>query len=183
MVSKSEIFMNIILHVFILFVILSLIFWFVISKVSKKAITREINRTISESFTKLRKNIQETSSKEDKTKLKKNMDILTPSLSIMKRIYSKPESILVTNNNWLYENNILYGIILFVIIATMLLSLKLTCGINNFPFIHILKENLVLFLFIAVIEVYFFLNIGMKFIPTKPSALIENISYYLKSAI
>ena len=176
-ISKTELIMNILLHLFILFIILTCIFWFVITKVEKTAISKEIKRNVNNAFTEIRKNIKD----ENKEILKKSIETANPSLNILKNIYSKPDQMVVNSNKWLLESNILFCIIIFVTIITMLLTIFFVCKMTNFPFLYILKENLVLFLIIGCVEIYFFLSIGMKYIPTKPSAIVNNFLEDIKN--
>ena len=168
--TKTELIMNILLHFFILFVILTCIFWFVIAKVETTAISKEIKRNINHAFIDIKKNIKE----ENKEILKKTIETSKPALNILKNIYSDPDQVVINSNKWLLESNILFCIIIFVIILTMLLTMLFVCKITDFPFLYILKENLILFLLIGCFEIYFFLNVGMKYIPTEPSAIINN---------
>ena len=169
--TNAELIMNILLHFFILFVILTCIFWFVIAKVETTTITKEIQRNINHAFVDIRKNII---ANKNELYVKKTIGLSNPVLNIMKNIYSTPDEKVVSSNKWLLESNILFCIIIFVIIVTMLLTIFLVCKITNFPFLYILKENLALFLIIGCVEVYFFLSIGMKYIPTQPSVIINN---------
>jgi len=68
-----------------------------------------------------------------------------------------------------------YIIILLVVLLSILFTIHFIYNTTNFPILQIIKENIVIFLFIGTVEIWFFLNIGTKFIPTKPSTLIENV--------
>ena len=173
MITKTEKLVNILLHVLILFTILSVIFWLVISKVESKSITDELNNNIN--------NYLDTFNGNESMETFSN-DFSEP-LSVLENMYSDPDEVTETNNSWLFKTNMLYILILVVIIASILLTMRYTCGITDFPILHILKENMVIFLFIGIVEVWFFLNIGMKFIPTKPSMIVNNVKTNLSSKL
>jgi len=117
---------------------------------------------------------------EEKINAKKFATTSKDPLNILDKIYSKPDELTENNNSWLLKTNILYGLIILVIILTLLITLIYVCKINNFPVFEILKENIAVFIGVGVIEVLFFLNIGLKFIPTKPSIIITNTITDLK---
>ena len=167
MVTNAEIIINILMHVLILFTILSLIFWFVISKIEKQSITEEINNNINSYFDSLPDNDKKTIGTFAK-------DFNVP-LSSLRNIYSKPDETTEVNNSWLLSINILYIFIILIIILVLLVTIRFFCEVKDFPILHILKENIVIFLFIGVVEVWFFMNIGSKFVPTKPSLIVNDV--------
>ena len=167
MVTVIETVVNVLLHIFILFLILSTIFWSVISKVEKKSITDELNNNINSYF--------DNSDLSTKDALKEFATSNKDSLDFLEKLYSKPDETTQISNSWLFQTNILYIIILLVIIVTIVLVIRFVCNIKDFPLLYILRENIVIFMFVGLVEVWFFLNIGMKFIPTKPSSIITNV--------
>ena len=173
MVTKTEKLVNILLHVLILFTILSVIFWLVISKVESKGITDELNNNINKYLDTFK----------DDSDMKTFSNNFSEPLDVLENMYSDPDEVTESNNAWLFKANILYILILVVIIVSILLTMRYTCGIKDFPILHILKENMVIFLFIGIVEVWFFLNIGMKFIPTKPSMIVNNVKTNLSSKL
>ena len=165
MTTKTETVVNVLLHVLILFTILTLIFWFVIRKVETQSITDELNNNVNTYLDTF----------QDSSALKKFVKDSSVELEILKKMYSKPDLVTETNNSWLLITNILYFVILFVILISILFTIRFVYNTADFPILHIIKENMVIFLFIGAVEIWFFLNIGTKFIPTKPSMLIENV--------
>lgn len=178
MITNLELIINILLHVFILFCILSLIFWFVISKLEKKSINDEINNNINNYFNNLKSNLSDEE-KNDASKFLNNNNKL---LEILNNMYSKKDLLNENSNNWLKQTDFLYAFIIFFVLITILITIKYSCGINNFPIFGIIKENIVLFIGIGIIELLFFINIGSKYIPNKPSEIIKNtITNFKKS--
>lgn len=179
MITNIELIVNILIHVFILLCILSLIFWLIISKLEKKSINDEINNSIDNYFNNLKLNLTDQEKTDAETFLNKNNYIL----ETLYKMYSKPDKLNENNNNWLEKNNFLYSFIIFSILISILMTIKYVSNINNFPILGIIKENIVLFLGIGIIEVLFFINIGSKYIPTKPSAIVQNIITNFKNSL
>jgi uncharacterized protein involved in cysteine biosynthesis len=171
MITVSELVVNIILHILILFSILSLLFWLIIRKLETNSLTDEVSNNISQYFDNLKNNLSETDKKNAKNIIGDNNKIL----DILKDIYSKPSQNNIINNNWLLYSNILYILLILGILLCIVLTIRLVCNYNTFPFWHIVKENMIIFLFVGLIEVFFFFNIALKYIPTKPSLLINSI--------
>jgi hypothetical protein len=165
MTTKTETVVNVLLHVLILFTILTLIFWFVIRKVEAQSITDELNNNINTYLDHYK----------DSSVLQRLVKDNSSELEVLNNMYSKPEPVTEMNNKWLLQTNILYVVILFVILLSILFTIRFVYNTTDFPILQIIKENMVIFLFIGAVEIWFFLNIGTKFIPTKPSMLIENI--------
>ena len=170
MITRIELIINILIHVFILLGILSLIFWLIISKLEKQSINDELNNNINNYFNNLKSNLTETEKEEASKFLNENNQFLIT----LNNIYSKPDQLNENSNNWLKKSNFLYIFILLFVLISILLTIKYVCNINDFPILGIIKENIVLFIGIGLIEVLFFINIGSKYIPTKPSAIIKN---------
>jgi len=167
MVTTIEVIVNILLHVFILFTILSIIFWCVISNIESKGITGELNKNINDFF--------DNSDSSTKNILKTFATGSKAELDFLSKLYSKPDELTTNSNSWLFQANILYILILFVIIVVIVLVMVFVCNDTDFPILYILKENIVIFVFVGLVEMWFFLNIGMKYIPTKPSMIVTNV--------
>jgi uncharacterized protein involved in cysteine biosynthesis len=176
MVTKTELIVNIILHVLILLSILSLLFWFVITKLEKDNITKEVNNNISDYFDNLKENLNEKDKNDIKNIIKNSNNVLED----LKKLYVKPSENNETTNRWVLYSNLLYILLILGILLTIVLTIRLVCKSNDFPFWHILKENIIIFTFVGMIEVFFFLNIALKFIPTKPSLIINSVLNSLK---
>lgn len=161
---------DILVHIFILFLILSLLFWAIISKISSDAITHEVNNNIDNAFSDYKKNMTEQELLNFKKHVKENYYLL----SIMKKIYSRPDEVMIKNNNWLKVFNFTVIILLISILTVLLITLYVSSN-TCIPIINILKENLILFIFIGIVEYLFFIKIGMKYVPVLPSKIIDSI--------
>lgn len=84
-------------------------------------------------------------------------------------IYETPSEERFINNTWIEKLiYIIVGLLVFVVIVAILIS-KAHCG--NISVIEILSENIVIFMFVGVVEFLFFTKIIIKYIPAYPSTL------------
>jgi hypothetical protein len=169
-IKKTEIFFKALLHIFILFVLLLSLFWIVISKVQTNLMTDAVKNSLSNVI----KNLKSSNSQLlDNTK-----NIMSPYshlinttdiLSSLKKKYSAPDEKVTLNNAYVKNLSYVYVILFFIVILTFLGTLYGSCTYKNFPFWFILKENILTFIFIAIIEAMFFYYIAMKYAPVLPS--------------
>jgi hypothetical protein len=167
MISKFELSINVLVHILILFSILSLLFWFVISKLETKTITNEVEDSIDTVFDSYYRKLDSA----QKIQLKNLVDSNKETLQTMEAVYSEPDKVNATKNQWLLYVNILYICLLFLVLVSIVIVLRLSC--SSPPILGILKENIILFVFIGIIEVLFFLNVAVKYIPVKPSFMSQ----------
>jgi hypothetical protein len=169
-IKKTEIFFKALLHIFILFVLLLSLFWIVISKIQTNLMTDAVKNSLSNVI----KNLKSSNSQLlDNTK-----NIMSPYshlinttdiLSSLKKKYSAPDEKVTLNNAYVKNLSYVYVILFFIVILTFLGTLYGSCTYKNFPFWFILKENILTFIFIAIIEAMFFYYIAMKYAPVLPS--------------
>ena len=172
-----EVNVNILVHVIILFSILSALFWIVISKVETNAIGNEINNNIENATNQLK-----TTLTDDQKKIYNNfVNKSQPQIEILKNIYNQPSKVVVKNNKSLFAGNLIMIGGLIAILIAVLLTIRLGCNITGFPFLQILRENFIVFLGVGAIEALFFLKVAMKFIPTKPSQIVTNLTTDLQN--
>lgn len=160
---------DILVHILILFLILTFLFWFIISKISSDAISHEVNNNIDQAFSEYKKNMTPEQLETFRKHIKDNSYLL----SILKKIYSRPDEVMVKNNNWLKVFNFTVVVLLLTILTVLLITLYVSSA-TCIPIITVLKENLALFAFIGIVEYLFFIKIGMKYIPVLPSKIIES---------
>jgi hypothetical protein len=162
----TELVINVIIHMIILFIILSGLFWLFIANKSTEALTKEINENVDRAFDKL------NLSPADKINIHKYVIVNKPLLDILEKQYRQPDPIVIKNNNWLKIFNITSLAILVVTLIVVLTVLFLSCSMC-IPIWHILKENLILFTFVGLIEGLFFYYIAMKYVPVTPSLAVN----------
>ena len=177
--NTVEYIVNILLHIFILLTLLSVLYWFVISKTESTSLQKEITTNVGNLFT----NIENSLTPIQKLEAQGLAIVSRPGLNILEKIYSNPEPKIYVNNDWLVVSNILYIFIIFAVLATILLTLKYGCGINNFPIYEMLKENLATFTIVGIFELLFFFFVALKYSPTMPSKFINSVFQDIKQNI
>jgi hypothetical protein len=160
---------NILIHMIILFSILSILFWTFISEISSKALTKQVNININNAIDNETKKLSE----KDRIVLKDYISSHKSLLDILEKQYSKPDSLLIKNNNWLKVFNITSLAILIISLTILLTVLSLSCSMCV-PILHILGENILLFALVGVVEFIFFKEIAMKYVPETPSRIISS---------
>lgn len=238
-IFNIDLIVNILLHVTILFTILSMFFMFFIASISSDAINNELGSAVKEGFNYLKDSFDHL--KEDETinnkiiDLKKEYDNLVSLYNNNKllnsetlNINSKINDILLQINNlqflnksmdipitysslpdisnWMKNLSFDYYLNLFsnnnitrekvnsqlfseikIINFLLILFLIIFVGTLNFAgkltmtdFGYILLENIITFIFVGIVEIIFFLNIALKFIPTPPSLIFKSLIESLK---
>ncbi len=159
--------LNTILHVALLFLIISLFFFVYVSKLSEHILNNEINGNIS---AKLRPMLQKMN--EDS---KNNLYLATRNIpyATLNDLYSQPYQSNLDNNEWLKIVVIIINIALFIIVF-LLIIIPFNFG-SNVPIGKILEENLVVFLCVGIIELSFFYYVAQRFVPAPPSALVMSL--------
>ena len=170
--------MCIVLHVLILFVFLTILYFFLIAPLEKKAFEDEISDQIEGALT------------DQFIGMKKNMDsnivdVITNTVNYsyenngnevyvideMIDNFDTPDKLVSEHNKWVKITAV--ALISFITISFVfyLLTLKNTCG-KETGIRSILKENLFTFIFVGLVEYLFFTKIAFKFVPAPPSVLL-----------
>lgn len=155
--------LNVIVHVLLLWVILTVFFILVVSKLESKTLKTEINELIGKKTTDLCNRVQ--SKHPD---FKHNLEMLP--LQSALQLWSKDTEVSNITNDWVLHSTIPPIIILFAILLTIYYATN-----KGFNLSYILKRNLIIFICVGVIEVLFFFFIARKFVPVKPSFFVETI--------
>lgn len=187
----SELAFNILLHITILFIILSIFFMYYISKISSTIINDEIKHLIEDSFNKLSKNISDAkNNSNNKFYVATNYD----QIKIIKEQLTnklKKENIDIPYDYYIkllseediLRKNINNEVFFYIKFTMTLLSLMLflftfylisTKSINMNHFKEICIENVLTFILVGIIELLFFSFIAIKYIPIEPSLLMTS---------
>lgn len=162
--------LNIILHVFVLFLALTLLYIFVISPLESKTLQNEVDEKLVEA---LQTTVQSTSPKQQKS-VGEAMYVAMPVLNRLAETYSQPDTQRQQHNKDVFVRAGLIALflgILFAIVICILASCKVKLKSHV---LHVLLENLVIFAIIGVVEFMFFQFVAKKFVPTMPSQLGSN---------
>ena len=160
-------FINVVLHMFILLVIISSFFFFYVSKIAGDKFKEELENIINEK-------LPDALANADKNKILKTALNSIDLDRITSYYQNKPDKASAIQNNWLIRVTIVALVCLFITIILTMIILKYSCQ-QKAPFGHIVKENIILFFFVGLIEIVFFLQIARYFIPTKPSLMMQSI--------
>jgi len=179
MVSKSQAnyIINIGLHIFILFTFLTIFFFLYISKLSKKLINKTFKKGIDQQLDGVLTNLDEWDEKLS-YRSPNSVSVNWQSIDQMaKKITANSQGELteITENNnrlKMIGGGIIIGLLVLIVglyyYFTRVKYIKIDIG-------RILMENVIIFSFIGMIEVYFFTKIISKFIPVTPDFAIVTI--------
>lgn len=155
---------SIIVHILILLVIISTFYFLYVSEVAKKSFKNEIKHAVDDNMI---PSIKKSDTSGQFKKILKDSN-----LEILKEHFKTETDVTKLQNEWLVKAN--YGVLLgtLLLLLVTIFILYFSCGKVS-PYNTIMLENIILFSLIAVVELVFFLYIGSKFIPTKPSLIMK----------
>lgn len=156
----SNLLISITLHISLLFIFLSILFWTVISSTESRSFDSELDKSIDNI------NYKQKVPKEVKDYL------LT--------LYSNKNITQEKNNNLLLTMNISIIIVLIIVLITQVVFHNLCGGRVNYG--EIILENIVILIIVGIIEFFFFKNIASRYIPVKPSYMTEVIKKSIDTA-
>lgn len=165
--------MNVILHVIILFTFLSAFFFLFVSNIEKSTFENEIGNLIEDNM----KNLIDT-----KPEIKQYLAEIKPYLLPITKLYDHPDRYTLERNILIKFSSIFVVIMLVGIFITILATVKFACG-KNISSTDLVIENIIIFIFVGIIEYMFFTRIAIKYVPATPSLLVDTIINTLKNRI
>ena len=156
----SNLLISVTLHISLLFIFLSILFWTVISPTESRSFDTELDKSIDNI------NYKQKVPKEVKDYL------LT--------VYSNKNITQEKNNNLLLTMNISIIVVLIIVLITQVVFHTLRGGQVNYG--EIILENIVILIIVGIIEFFFFKNIASRYIPVKPSYMTEVIKKSIDTA-
>lgn len=162
---------NALLHSCILFIILSLLFFYFIAELTTKAVDSNMQTIMKKQGANVVQALQEKYPH-------LNMWVVAEVAAIMKTKYQTPYPAVEANNLALKTS-------IFCTIAALMLGagiLIVYCLFRNLRigFKHIVIENMATFAFVIVLELWFFLNIASKYIPTTNTQVMQELMTVLQ---
>ncbi len=172
-IKKTELFFKVLLHILILFILLLSLFWLLISKVQANLLTN----LVESSLTNLIKDFKNSPPKEAAFGFNSTVK---PSFQFkqyadleeaLEKELSKEDELMSNNNSHVKNLGYVYVILFIIIVLTFLGTLYggHDASAKKFPVWFIIKENIIIFIFIGIIEAMFFYYIAMKYSPVLPS--------------
>jgi hypothetical protein len=98
-------------------------------------------------------------------------------------IYKKESMFRKLFNETLFTNIILINIIIIVFSLFFTIYTYSTGNLSGKEIFHIVMENLVTFIFVGMIELWFFLNVASQFIPAPPSLIFVSLFTSIKKIL
>jgi hypothetical protein len=175
MVSPEQVHkaVNLGFHVLILFVFLTIFFFTFIVKKERDAITSELNSAIDENIPTILDSIDQMNTKiGGKTIDWSQVDKI--SKKIDSKYNNKPDPDIEEHNKKLVRNSIIICSILLLILVGSIsyfsLYKKYDIGLKE-----ILIDNLLIAIFVGIVEAIFFINIASKFSPITASDMVTQL--------
>ena len=155
---------DIAVHVLILFTILSWFFMLYTSKIEKRSLNDQLKDNISYTIDKFLDSLSLVQKQELK-EMGEGQNVV-----VLRELLKHPDQNTETNNKWLFRTIIYTNIVLFVLVSLVIILLIKQCD-KCIDITHILIVNFITFMFVGGFEYLFFKNVGIKYVPSKPSTI------------
>ena len=152
------------IHGLILFIVLTCFFLLYITKITKSAMKNHLSDIIDDNIDKVINN----------RKIMSDSIIENIPFEHVKKNFEKTDKFQKNNNDWLQYSLIITNILLALLVIIFINVLMYICN-KNIDLIHIIKINLYTFILVGFVEYLFFKRIAMKWVPSKPSLMINTI--------
>jgi protein-S-isoprenylcysteine O-methyltransferase Ste14 len=172
-VSSLNLIINILIHIIILFTFLSVFFYTYASKIEERAFQQELGNMIEQDLGKILNENPEA---------KAELKTFTPILYRLQKLYENPDRFTEERNKMLKIITVIVIVSLVFIVLAIFFSVRFDCH-KNISILEIIKENIILFIFVGLTEFIFFTKIAMKYIPSKPSLLVNTMIITLKKQL
>ena len=168
---SDEWIIDIFIHLVILVIVLSAAFWIFIAPLEKREFSGQIQNQISSSMKDAFQNIPKSPAPSPISKI--NLDVLIS-------YYGRPDKTTDIYNSWLKKVNIIMIVVLLLAFILTWALLSISCK-KCVPVGRIFMENIALFACIGAVEVLFFIKVASKFIPVKPSFMVQQFFEDMKT--
>ncbi len=166
MVSTTYIILDIMIHICILFTFLSIFFFAYVSKIERDTFQKEIGRNLENSMTQILNKNREY--------VLPTIDKFRPNLVQWQNMYSSPLSYSAEKNKLVKATSLFIILLLLCSILSIVITLKFDCGKESGIW-NIVIEKSIAFIIIGIVELWFFNNVALKYIPTTPSLLVKTM--------
>lgn len=169
---------NLMCHVFILLTFLISFFFAYIAQLTASHISNELKSLVMDQA----EDLMQTLDNEDKNK-QINWNFVNIMSGNLQQRYAGVPADITYNNQKLFDDCVCV-LMIFAFSIIVLVSYFLIRQVN-LQLRFIIIENIVIFLFVGLVEVYFFVNIASKYVPVLPDdaliAVIDRLKILLKS--
>lgn len=179
---------NIILHVLILFSFLTILYFSVIAPLEKKSFEDEIKNQIKSSLSEQLTDFKNESEYTEQicnivnTKIQDENGNEVPIIDQLINNLSDESPIITEHNKWITGTAISIISILLIGVIIYINTLSSTCC-KQMNIGYIIKENIITFIFIGIVEYLFFTQIAFKYIPAPPSTLVNSLINNFKDSL
>lgn len=163
---------NILTHCTFLLAIICSVFFLFTEKIMSNAINNQIEELAVDSINKF---YSESTPENQKTI---QLSLQHAQLETILNIYQNQSEDRLINNAWIEKIIYIIVVLLILLVIVAILISKAHCG--NISVVEILSENIVIFMFVGVVEFLFFTKIIIKYIPAYPSSLSKTFVEQLK---
>lgn len=164
---------DVLIHIIILFSFLSLFFFLYISRIESDAFKTELAGMISDHINKF---IEENPS------IDTSLYEMQPYIKRFMDRYNKPTGKTLERNIMLKFLSIFVILLLSGITISIILTASLECN-KKLNISHIILQNIIVFIFIGIVEYNFFTHVASKYIPVMPSLMASTMVETLKAEI
>jgi hypothetical protein len=164
--ERIEFLLNIILHVIILFTVLTIFFFVYVRTLLKASYESEIDDILGSKFKEKLFNLDNETQTSIRDLLK-NADFN----SYLEK-FEETNSYVSINNKWLAVICVMVFVFFVCLFLTIYFFINKTCGIC-LDIRSIVYENLCLFSIVGLIEISFFIFIAVEYVPVSPTVMLD----------
>lgn len=166
---------NILIHMCILFTILSIIYFFYIKDISTRHYNNQLNNMTKDNLIDIYQNMDSNS----KEYLRQ---VFQSEYTDRIEVYIKDRPSIIEQHN-LWVQRICFSIVIVLILILIGIYFVFRHMGICIPIRQLLIENIVTFIFIGIFEVLFFLKVVLKYAPVKPSSMNQTIVFTLRDEL
>lgn len=188
--ENIKIVLNGVLHVLILFAFLTVLYFVVIEPLEKKSFEDEITDQVNDV---IKDELESVKNKLDSDSLDELTNIINYNYTeengekvyIIDNIISKYDQEsedIKEHNKWIKRLSISIILVITIYLMFYIFTLSKTCN-KNTEISYFIKENIITFAIVGIIEFLFFTQIAFKYIPAPPSLLVSTLLETFKKEI
>lgn len=168
----TELALNVVFHVFILFLALTVLYMVVVAPLEEKSLSNQVSNQINAGIFNVFSSMDSKDSVKHKDSMKKTLQNISPTLRKIRKLYEGEDPARKAHNqsvmNFAWAVVVALG--LSFIVSVMILSFGSGVPMRK-PVGTIIFENLIIFTIIGAAEFTFFKLVAAHFIPVKPSVV------------